>query len=152
MLVSPKPKNKTETNYRSSSWGGAGREAATIPRIQGRGVSKEWNYENDILLMLWLDVSSYCKATNTSCMFLMGTCLRGACKWMLSNSRKRWSPTVVLKPCTPYLSLSFLSGQFLLAHYWAAACNLQNISRFSRTWVLKPGRGQVWQWSNCENY
>jgi len=41
---------------------------------------------------------SHCKVINTCCMDLMGTCLRWACKCMLSDLRERWSTVFGLHP------------------------------------------------------
>ena len=46
--------------------------------------------------LLQLNVSSCCEVTNTYCMDLMGTCLRGSCKFKLSDPREIQSSSIVI--------------------------------------------------------
>ena len=53
------------------------------PRALKAGAIQRVELEKlDFIKMLQLHASSYCKATNTYCVDLMGTCLRGAWKYI----------------------------------------------------------------------
>jgi len=52
------------------------------PGDSRQGLSRVELEKLDFVKMLKLHASSYCKATNTYCVDLMGTCLRGAWKYI----------------------------------------------------------------------
>jgi len=93
--------------------------------------SNEWNY---ILIKCCnYDVFFYCGATDTCCLDLMRTYLRGACNYIFSDARERWSTAIVISGT--YLSSIFVGWPTSASLLLSLTCSLQNISRFS----LEPG-------------
>jgi len=69
-----------------AEWG----ERATAPGIQGRGIQRVKLQKINAIKMVQLDPSSYCKATNTHCMHLMGNLPEeGHANLSLSDPRER---------------------------------------------------------------
>ena len=95
-------------------WGGG--ERGGCCGHQRQAVAKEWNYKNYILFKCCSSMFLRIAKVNTWCMDMMGTCLRGACKCMLSDPRETWSTAMVILGLTPYFSSPFCRSSMLQEH------------------------------------